>query len=180
VACNISLKSCQQRLQVFLRPDLNQRPAQEVMCIQRGKSHNYDNFGNLDLEVSWKMTFGCSLHVNHKKYYKKEGGGFPLGPNCGEYCEIVYAHDLFVHQKCSNYALTNLLFGFCKSIWIMDPLIILLGPHHRAPACPFYPEVLRIKECTLIHFSSIIFICIFAFEAFKEFGGALHPHYRRG
>jgi len=180
VTCNISLEFFWQGLQVFLRPDFNQRPTQEVMSIQKGKSPNYENFGNLDLGVSRKMTFGCSLHVNHKKYYKKEGGGFPLSPNCGESCETVYAHDLSMHQKCSNYALTNLLFSLCKSIWIIDPFIILLGPHHKVPTCPSYPEMLQVKECTLIHFCSTIFICRFAIEAFKEFGGASHPHYRRG
>jgi hypothetical protein len=131
-------------------------------------------------ESQEKWHLGVTSMDNHKKYYKKEGGGFPLGPNCGESCEIVYAHELSVHQKCSNYALTNLLFGLCKSIWITDPLIILLGPHHRAPTCLSYPEVLRTRELISIHFSSIIFICRFTFEAFKEFGGALHPHYRKG
>jgi hypothetical protein len=29
----------------------------------------------------------------------------------GESCESMYACGSFVHQKCSNYALTNLLFG---------------------------------------------------------------------
>ncbi len=30
--------------------------------------------------------------------------------------------------KCSNYALTNLLFGLCRSVWISDVLINLLNP----------------------------------------------------
>jgi hypothetical protein len=50
--------------------------------------------------------------ARHKEYYKGEGGGFP-SPGHGEFCEIVFAHGSFVHQKCSNYALTNLLFGLC-------------------------------------------------------------------
>jgi hypothetical protein len=33
-----------------------------------------------------------------------------------ESCEFVFAHGSFVHQKCSNYALTNLLFGLCKYV----------------------------------------------------------------
>jgi hypothetical protein len=53
--------------------------------------------------------------ANHR-YYKGEGGGFPLSSGCGEFCEFMYVHSLSVHQKYSNYALTNLLFGLCKSI----------------------------------------------------------------
>jgi len=34
-----------------------------------------------------------------------------------------------MHQKCSNYALTNLLFGLCKSMWIIDPIFLHLNPH---------------------------------------------------
>jgi len=36
--------------------------------------------------------------------------------DCGESCESVFAHGLSMHQKCSNYALTNLLFDLCRSI----------------------------------------------------------------
>jgi hypothetical protein len=41
----------------------------------------------------------------------------------------VYAHDSFVHQKCSNYALINLLFGLCRFVWTIDPLFIHPSPH---------------------------------------------------
>jgi hypothetical protein len=37
-------------------------------------------------------------------------------PNRGEFYELVYACGLFVDQKCSNYALTNLLFGLWRSL----------------------------------------------------------------
>jgi hypothetical protein len=58
----------------------------------------------------------------------------------GELCEFVYAYGLFVHQKWSNYALTNLLFGLCRSIWIIDPLIISHSPYFEVLACFFYPS----------------------------------------
>jgi hypothetical protein len=32
----------------------------------------------------------------------------------GEACEFVFARGLSMHQKCSNYALINLLFGLCR------------------------------------------------------------------
>jgi hypothetical protein len=65
--------------------------------------------------------------ANHKKYYKGEGGGFPsLGHD--KSCEFVYVGGSSVHQKCSNYALTNLLFSLCKSIWIIDSLVFCPNP----------------------------------------------------
>jgi hypothetical protein len=65
-----------------------------------------------------KSHLNVALMVNHKEYYKGEGGGFlqvqvvvnlvnPMSP-----CMLVSS----VHQKCSNYALTNLLFGLCRSV----------------------------------------------------------------
>jgi hypothetical protein len=33
-----------------------------------------------------------------------------------------------VHQKCSNYALTNMLFGLCKFMWIIKPFFTLPNP----------------------------------------------------
>jgi hypothetical protein len=50
------------------------------MGIQSGGSPNFkyfENFGTFDLGVFGKMSFGCSPMLNHKKYYKGEGGGFP-------------------------------------------------------------------------------------------------------
>jgi hypothetical protein len=45
-------------------------------------------------------------------------GKVVASPNLGngEFCESVYASGLFVHQKCLNYALINLLFDFCRSM----------------------------------------------------------------
>ncbi len=47
-------------------------------------------------------------------YYKGEGGGFPPSLGRGESCESEFARGLSQHQKCSNYALTNSLFGLCR------------------------------------------------------------------
>ncbi len=61
-------------------------------------------------------------------------------PRCGESYEFIYVCDLFMHQKCSNYALANLLFGLCKSMWIIDPFVIRHSPHPRAPTHLSYPQ----------------------------------------
>jgi hypothetical protein len=72
----------------------------------------------------------------HKEYYKGEGGGFPLSLSCDESCESMYARSLCVHQKCSNYALTKLLFGLCRFMQIIDPLVTHLNLHLRVLARP--------------------------------------------
>jgi hypothetical protein len=52
--------------------------------------------------------------------YKGEGGDFP---------KFRLWWILWVcAPKCSNYALTNLLFGLCRSVWIIDLLVNLLVP----------------------------------------------------
>ncbi len=53
-----------------------------------------------------------------------------------------------MHQKCSNNAVTNLLLGLCRSMWIIDPLIIHPSPHPKVLARPFTPKMLRTKERT--------------------------------
>jgi hypothetical protein len=61
--------------------------------------------------------------------------------------ECVIAHGSSVHQKCSNYALTNLLCGLCKFVWIIDSLVICPSPHPRTLA-PSTPKVLRATKHT--------------------------------
>jgi len=56
--------------------------------------------------------------ASHRDYSKGEGVGF-LNFGYGESCEFVYACGSSMHQKCLNYALTNLLFGLCKVYQIM-------------------------------------------------------------
>jgi hypothetical protein len=53
----------------------------------------------------------------------------------------VYVCQWFIRApKVSNYALTNLLFGLRRSIWIIDPLVTRPSPHPRALARPFYSQ----------------------------------------
>jgi len=81
------------------------------------------------------------------------------------------AHGSFVHQKCSNYALTNLLFGLYKSVWIIDPLVTHPTPHLKILACPFTPKVLWVRERISIPSSSVVFTFILAFESYEKLGG---------
>jgi hypothetical protein len=81
----------------------------------------------------------------------------------------MHAHGLFMHQKCSNHTLTNLLFGLCRFVWIIDLFIIHPSPHSGALASLLPPKVLWVREQTLI--PSLV-ICIFRliFEFFKNCG----------
>jgi hypothetical protein len=51
-----------------------------------------------------------------------------------------------MHQKCSNSTLTNLLFGLCRFVLVIDLLVNLISPYLKALAHPFTPEVLRATE----------------------------------
>jgi hypothetical protein len=92
----------------------------------------------------------------------------PPSPGHGEFCESVFARGSFVHKKCSNYALTNLLFGLCRFVWVIELLIILLGPHPRTLARPSTPKVLRVRECTPTPSPSVVFTFGFTVESIKE------------
>jgi hypothetical protein len=80
--------------------------------------------------------------AKHREYYKEEGGG-SLEIWTVLSFNTVFARGSSMHQKCFNYALTNLLLGLCRSVWIVDPLVIHLNPHLEALACPSTPEVLN-------------------------------------
>ncbi len=86
--------------------------------------------------------------------------GKPPSLGHGEFCEFVYVCVSFVHQKCYNYALTNLLFGLCRSMWIVDPLVICSSPHPEAPTCPFPPP----RKCyKLWNIPQLFFLPLFSF-----------------
>jgi len=77
-----------------------------------------------------------------------------------------------MHQKCSNYALTNLLFGLCKFVWIIDLFVTCFSPHPGTLTCLSTFKALWIREC-IPTLSFVIFMFGFTFEFYKEFGGML-------
>jgi len=83
-------------------------------------------------ETKWHL--GASSVARHREKYK--GRRWWLLPSLGrgESCEFVFARGSSVHQKCSNYMLTNLLFGLCRSMWIIELLVALPSPHPIIPA----------------------------------------------
>jgi hypothetical protein len=86
-------------------------------------------------------SFGTKWHLvagpmaRHKIYYKEvhyKGEG-------GESCEFVFARGSCEHQNCSNYALTNLSFRLCRSVWMIDCLSFFLVLF-RSSSTPLYPQ----------------------------------------
>jgi hypothetical protein len=77
-------------------------------CAQSYKNFNFENFRIPNLVVLrqndiWVQAMWPSIENTIR-------GKVVASPSSGheESCESVFAHGLFVHQKCSNYALTNL------------------------------------------------------------------------
>jgi hypothetical protein len=97
-----------------------------------------------NLGTKWHLD--VALVANHKEYYKGEGGDFPK------------SRPWWV------------LFGLCKFLWIIDPLVTHPSPHPRASTRPSTLEVLCVKENTPTPFF-VVFIFGLTFEYFKECGG---------
>ncbi len=89
----------------------------------------------------------------------------------------MFARGEFVHQKCSIYALTNLLFSLCKSMWVIELLVNFPSFHFGALTRPSTPEVLQTKERVPIHSPSIVSTFGFVVESIKELGGVSHEDY---
>jgi hypothetical protein len=73
--------------------------------------------------TKWHLSVGP---VVRHKYYKGKVLASPPSPGHGESCESVLAHGSSEHQKCFSYALTNLLFGLCMFVWVIDYLSFFL------------------------------------------------------
>jgi hypothetical protein len=86
-----------------------------------------------ELGIKWNM--GAALWLIIDNIIR----GKPPSLGRGESCESVYVRGSSVHQKCSNYAITNLLFSLCRSMWIVDSLVIRSNLHPKAIACLSYP-----------------------------------------
>jgi len=86
-------------------------------------------FGSLG--TKWHLSVGpLAMHI---VYYKGEGGSFPQVKVMVSLVSLCYSWVIHA-PKCSYYTLTNLLFGLCKSVWVIELLINLPSPilelHH--------------------------------------------------
>jgi hypothetical protein len=119
-------------------------------------------------ETKWHL--GVGHMARHKVYYKGEGGGFPPSSGHGESCESVYTYDSSVHQRCFNYALSNLLFGLCRSVWVNKLFINRLSPHLETPTHASTPKMLRAKEHTPTPLPFVVFIFGLAVGSSRSLG----------
>ncbi len=103
------------------------------------------------------------------------GGRWWLPPNLGrdESYESMFARGSSMHQKGSSYALTHLLFGLCRFMWVIELLDNLPGSHLGAPACLFIVEMLQAKNHAPTFSPSIIFTFRFVVSPSRSLGDAL-------
>jgi hypothetical protein len=83
-----------------------------------------------------KWHLGVGPVGNHKVYYKGGRRWLPPSSGCGESCESMFARGSSVHQKCSSYALTNLLFSLCRFAGVIDLLVTLPTPISELQRAP--------------------------------------------
>jgi hypothetical protein len=140
VACHIPLERSQQDLQLCFRLYFNRRFTQKFMSLQNHKSPNFENFGTPNFGVPRQNDIWVqAMWPGTKNIIKGKVVASP-SLNNGESCKSVFVCGLSVHQECYNCALTNLLFGLCKLVCIVDPLVTCPSPHSKAPTHPSTPK----------------------------------------
>ncbi len=65
----------------------------------------------------------------------------------------------------------QLLFGLCKSLWVIDLFANIPSPHLKAPTRPSTPKVLWTKVRTPTPFPSVVVTFGLAIKSIKELGG---------
>jgi hypothetical protein len=146
------------------------------MGLQSCGSPNFENFGTPNLGVPGQNDIWV-LALWPGPYNIIMGRWWlPPSPSRGESYESMFAHGSFVHQKCCNYTLTNLLFCLSKSVWIIYLLVILPSPHPGAPTRPFTSKVLRTREHAQLLVLSLFSPFGLIIESIKRFGDASQNH----
>jgi hypothetical protein len=101
--------------------------------------------GVLILRISQLGSSGTKWHLGagpmakHSNTIRGKVVASP-SPSRGESCEFLFVRDSSMHQNCSNYALTNLWFGLCRSVWIINPLITCPSPIPKFQHAPLPPK----------------------------------------
>jgi hypothetical protein len=108
------------------------RPPHKVMGPQSCRSSSYEDFGQNDIWVlvPWPDT----------EYIIR--GKVVASPKFGPWWVLwVCVCPWLVHApKCFNHALTNLLFGLCKFVWIIELFINLPNPIPKLQQTPLPPK----------------------------------------
>jgi hypothetical protein len=116
VVCFISLEICWWKLKFYFRLHFNWRFAQKVMGLQNYGSPNLRNFRTPNLRVLGQNDVWVLAPWQNIKNIIKGKVVISSSSSSNESYEFMFTHVSFVHQKCSNYAQINLLFGLCRSV----------------------------------------------------------------
>jgi hypothetical protein len=101
-------------------------PTHKVMGLQSCGNPNFENLG-------------VGPMARHREYYKRKVVASPKSGLWG----VLWVHVclwLVCALKMFHYALTNLLFGLCRSVWIIDALVIRPSPILKLQHTPLPPK----------------------------------------
>ncbi len=138
------------------------------MGLQSYRSLNFENFRTPNLGVLGQNNIWVQAPWLHIKNIIR--GKVVASPKSGPW-SILWVCVCLWRIRAPKVALINLLFSLCKSMWIIDPLVIGLSPIPGAPTLPYTPEMLWTRERTSSPYPSDVFTFGLALESIKEFGG---------
>jgi hypothetical protein len=151
VAWDRSLESSRQEVQLCFRAHLNRRFAHKVMGP---KVVGVPVVGILGLplgspETKWHLNVGL---VAKTEYTIR--GKVVASPKSGPWWVLwVRVCPWFVRApKCSNYALTNLLFILCRLMWISELLVIFPSSILELQHTPLPPKCFKLGSSPQLHF----------------------------
>jgi hypothetical protein len=172
VACHIPLESSWGGLKLWFISHFNWRSTQEIMSLQSCKNPNFGNFEIPNLGVLKQNDIW--VHASWPCIKNTIKGKMMASPKSRWWWVlwICVCTCSSMHQKCSNYALTNLLFGLCRFVWIIELLINFPSPYLGILTPPSTPKVLWTKESTPTPCLSVVFTFGLTIEFIQEFGGA--------
>jgi hypothetical protein len=87
---------------------------------------------------------------------------------------LVYA------PKCSNYTLTNLLFGLCKSMWVIDLLVNFPSPHPKLRHAPLPPKCYEPRNVPQLFFLFLPSPLDSQLSPSRSLGCVTYAHKKRG
>jgi hypothetical protein len=138
-----------------LKVHFNQRSSQKVMGLQNLKNFNFEKCRIPNLQVHKQNDIW--VHALWPNIENTIRGKVVVSFKFRSWWVLWVRVCPYVHQRCSNYALTNLLFSLCMPAWIIDSLIICFSPHPETSTRPSTPELLQARECTPIFYPFNVF-----------------------
>jgi len=169
MACHIPSENCRRGLQLCFRSHLNRRSAHKVMGPQSSQSCG---------SPGTKCHLDVGLVKRHKVYYKGEGGGFPQVQAVMNFVSLVSLSLPVARpstQKCSNDALTNLLFSLCKSMRMIKCLSFILVSSWSF-STSFIPKCCELGSMPQL-FTFSLFSLQTHLESIKELGSTSVVHF---